>query len=70
MTKTDRIIQIIRENITMVANAPGTGGAYGSSSQSPTSGFDPIIKFQRRGKIDFRKVPQTYKKWVNHIKNK
>ena len=70
MKKIDRIIQVIRENITMVANAPSSGGAFGSQSPTPTPGFDPVMKFQRRGKTDYRKVPQSYKKWVKHIENK
>lgn len=38
MSKIDRIISIIREN--MVANAPATGGAFGSESpaEGPTAG--------------------------------
>ena len=56
----------------MVANSPGSGGGFSSSSpaEGPTAGFDPFIAFKRRGKIDYRKVSPTYKKWVKNLKNK
>lgn len=63
MDKTDRIIKLIREMI-----AVGAGGFTGSSAaEGPTAGYDPLIKFQRRGKTDYRKVPKTYKKWVKSL---
>ena len=63
MEKTDRIIKLIREMM-----AVGAGGFTGSSSaEGPTAGYDPLIKFQRRGKTDYRKVPKTYKKWVKSL---
>lgn len=70
MKPIDRIIGIIREN--MVANAVGQSGAY-TSQGDPLSkgGFDPLIGFTRRKNknlIDYRKVPQNYKKWVKSIK--
>ena len=56
----------------MVANSPGSGGGFGSSSPSegPTAGFDPMMSFKKRNKVDYRKVPQQYRKWVKNIKNK
>jgi hypothetical protein len=72
MEKVDRIIQVIREM--MVANSPGTGGAYTSKGDPTTvGGFDPLLKFKNKkenGNIDFRRVPQNYKSWVKSIKNK
>lgn len=66
MDKTDRIIQLIREMI-----AVGAGGFTGSSSaEGPTAGYDPLMKFQRRGKTDYRKVPKTYKQWVKSLDSK
>ena len=63
MDKTDRIIQLIREMIAVSA-----GGFTGSSSaEGPTAGYDPLMKFQRRGKTDYRKVPKTYKQWVQSL---
>jgi hypothetical protein len=63
MDKTDRIIKLIREMI-----AVGAGGFTGSSAaEGPTAGYDPLIKFQRRGKTDYRKVPKTYKQWVKSL---
>jgi hypothetical protein len=69
MKKIDRLIQTIREM--MVANAAGSQGGFGGSSESPTAGFDPVMKFSgRRKAIDYRKVPKTYRKWVNSLENK
>lgn len=66
MDKTDRVIQLIREMI-----AVGAGGFTGSSAaEGPTAGYDPLIKFQRRGKTDYRKVPKTYKQWVKSLDSK
>jgi len=66
MDKTDRIIQLIREMI-----AVGAGGFTGSSAaEGPTAGYDPLMKFQRRGKTDYRKVPKTYKQWVKSLDSK
>lgn len=66
MDRTDRFIQLIREMI-----AVGAGGFTGSSAaQGPTAGYDPLIKFQRRGNTDYRKVPKTYKKWVKSLDKK
>ena len=66
MDKTDRIIQLIREMI-----AVGAGGFTGSSAaEGPTAGYDPLMKFQRRGKTDYRKVPKTYKQWVKSLDKK
>jgi len=70
MTKIDRIIKIIREEM-MTANDPGKQGGFGADSpaEGPRSGISPLIKFMRRGKIDYRKVTPTYKKWVKDLDN-
>lgn len=66
MDKTDRVIQLIREMI-----AVGAGGFTGSSAaEGPTAGYDPLMKFQKRGKTDYRKVPKTYKQWVKSLDSK
>jgi len=48
MDKIDRIIQAVRfikEEGGMVANASGSGGGFGGSSdpKGPTAGFDPVM---------------------------
>ena len=75
MKKIDRIIGIIKEN--MVANAPGTGGGFSASADAagPVAGNDSLVGITssyvgKRGKIDYRKVPSTYKSWVKNISNK
>ena len=66
MDKADRLIKLIREMM-----AVGAGGFTGSSpAEGPTAGYDPLIKFQRRGKTDYRKVPKTYKQWVKSLDSK
>ena len=47
----------------MVANAAGTGGGFGGSSDAkgPTAGFDPVIKPRKRY-IYQRGVRQKWKK--------
>jgi len=70
MKKIDRLIQTIREM--MAANAAGSQGGFGSSSESPTAGFDPVMKKYsgRKKEIDYRKVPMPYRKWINSLDNK
>lgn len=70
MKSIDKFIKLVREQ--MVANAPGGSGGFSGSAdpKGPTAGFDPVMKFMKRGKVDNRKVPKNYKKWVNSIKNK
>jgi hypothetical protein len=63
MEKTDRIIKYIREMM-----AVGAGGFTGSAdAEGPVAGYDPLIKFQKKGKTDYRKVPKTYKSWVKSL---
>jgi hypothetical protein len=74
MSKLDRVIQIVREN--MVANAPGQGGAFSGSSpnEGPTAGFDPKAElgmFRRTigGLVDKRtkQYHQKYEKWLKSM---
>jgi hypothetical protein len=66
MNQLDRIIQIIREN--MVANAPGTSGAYTSKGDPTTSGgFDTMLNLDGRSKV-MRRLPKPYSKFLR--KNK
>lgn len=65
MEKTDRIIKIIREMISV-----GSGGFTGSADSSgPVAGYDPLISFTKRDsrKVDYRKVPKRYKDWVKSL---
>lgn len=71
MKKIDRIIHTIREM--MVANASGSQGGFSGSADpsGPVAGFDPTNNFMgRRGRVDYRKVPSTYKKWIKSFYNK
>lgn len=54
----------------MVANSPGSSGGFSnkSPSEGPTAGFDKFIG--KKGVLDFRKVPPTYRDWLKNIKNK
>jgi hypothetical protein len=74
MSKLDRVIQIVREN--MVANSPGQGGAFSGSSpnEGPTAGFDPKTElgmFRRTigGLVDKRtkQYHQKYEKWLKSM---
>lgn len=62
MTKRDRIIKKIMEMMVV-----GNGGFTGSADpKGPRAGFDPLMKkFKGRNKkIDYRKVPQIYRRWI------
>jgi hypothetical protein len=68
MEKIDRIIQLIREM--MVANPIGSSGGFSSKSSSvgPVAGRDKFVG--KNNKIDYRRVPSPYKKWVKDVHNK
>jgi hypothetical protein len=73
MSKIDKVIELLREMV--VANAPSTGGAFGSQSPStgPTAGHDAPVGITseytgKKGKVDYRKVPITYRNWVKSFK--
>lgn len=67
MKKIDRVINNLKEM--MVANAPGesTGMTSSAPSEGPNAGFDTFlnsIRKRRNNQIDFRSVPQKYRKWI------
>lgn len=63
MEKTDRLLKIIKEMMVVGAN----GFASSADPSGPTAGYDPLLKFKRSGKTDFRKVPKKYKDWVKSL---
>jgi hypothetical protein len=71
MTPLDRIISILREDVT-IANPPGEGGGFGGSAETPRSGYDPLMSFNltRRGKVDKRNTKsykKQYNKWLKSL---
>ncbi len=74
MSRFDRVIQIVREN--MVANSPGQGGGFGADvpKEGPTAGFDPKIElgtFRRTigGLVDRRskQYSKKYEAWLKSM---
>lgn len=74
MSKLDKIIQLIREN--MVANATGSGGGFGGNSpkEGPTAGLDPKVElgmFRRTigGLVDRRSktYSKKYESWLKSM---
>lgn len=65
MSKIDKIINIIREQ--MVANPPGTSGGFGGTSDpsGPVAGYDPVMKRKKyaTGGVGSRK------KWLDYLKS-
>ena len=60
----DRIIKKIQE-ITVVGNGGFTSSA---DAEGPVSGYDPLMKFRSKNKkVDYRKVPMTWRKWVESL---
>ena len=60
----DRIIKKIQE-ITVVGNGGFTSFA---DAEGPVSGYDPLMKFRSKNKkVDYRKVPMTWRKWVESL---
>ena len=82
MDKVDRLINYIRnirEDVSPTMNTSTPNGNPGFSasadSQGPNSGFDSVVGITtmytgKRKKIDYRKVPMSYKGWVKFIENK
>lgn len=66
MTSVDKVIQILREM--MIANAPGTSGAF-SSKGDPLSkaGLDPVM--DGRSKV-MRRLPKPYSKFLRQSTKK
>ncbi len=74
MSRFDRVIQIVREN--MVANSPGQGGGFSGSSpaEGSTAGFDPKTElgmFRRTigGLVDKRSkhYSKKYEEWLKSM---
>ncbi len=66
MTPLDRIIKIIKES--MVANAPGSSGAYTSKGDPYTAGgFDPVQ--DGRSKV-MRRLPKAYSQFLRQSSKK
>lgn len=61
----NRIIKKIQE-MTLVGNGGFTSSA---DPKGPVAGYDPLMKFKskKNDKIDYRKVPLTYRKWVESL---
>lgn len=72
MDKIDRVISIIREQ--MVANAPGTGGGFSTSSddKGPVAGRSPKMFLLGRKfvKTYAKGGPGSRKKWLDYLKTK
>ncbi len=63
------IIKNIREDAPTMSS--GTTGFSGTSNATgPVAGYDPVLKFKKGNKLDYRKVPSEYKKWVKSVENK
>lgn len=54
----------------MVGNSPGFGGAFSTESDptGPVAGKTPVIGHKKR--IDYRRIPMNYRKWVKNLENK
>lgn len=61
----NRIIKKIQE-MTLVGNGGFTSSA---DPEGPVAGYDSLMKFRSKNKntIDYRKVPLTYRKWVESL---
>jgi hypothetical protein len=70
MTPLDKIIQLVREDIT-TANPPGEGGGFSSSAQDPRAGYDAIMGFPltKRGTVDRRNTKKYKKQYDNWLKS-
>lgn len=75
MEKIDRVINYFRKinedgmvTGAVPANKVGDGGC--TSRGTEIAGYDPVMKFVRRKKVDYRKVPNNYKKWVKDLDKK
>ena len=68
MTRIDKFIQMIREQ--MVANAPGGSGGFSGSAdpKGPTAGFDPKMGLTKRTKYA-KGGPGSRKRWLDYLKS-
>jgi hypothetical protein len=72
MEKIDRVINHFRDlkeemvgGAQLSTNRVGDGGL--TSKGKELAGYDPLMKFMRRKTVDYRKVPNNYKKWVKNL---
>lgn len=78
MEKIDKVINCFRklneEGMvagSVAANRVGDGGFTGRADpKGPVAGLDPVMRFVRRKKVDYRTVPNNYKKWVKNLDKK
>lgn len=81
MNKIDKIIEYfknIHEEGSPTMNTSTPNGSAGFSANADASGPNagnthPFFKFMRRRKnekIDYRSVPNNYKRWVKNLENK
>ena len=81
MNKIDKVIEYFRnlhEEGLPTMNTSTSNGSAGFSANADASGPNagntfPFMKFMRRknqNQIDYRSVPNNYKKWVKSISNK
>jgi hypothetical protein len=75
MEKIDKVINCFRklnEEGMMTGSVPvnrvGDGGC--TSRGIEIAGRDPVMRFVRRNKVDYRTVPNNYKKWVKNLDKK
>jgi hypothetical protein len=70
-SKTDRILDNVI-NIVETMTAGNLGFTQAADDAGPVAGFDPLLgsRKKRNGSIDFRRIPNSYKRWVKDIENK
>jgi hypothetical protein len=70
MSPLDKLLSIIREDVT-TANSSGEGGGFGSSAPSPRAGYDPLMNLTltRRGKISKRNTKQYKKQYDSWLRS-
>jgi hypothetical protein len=63
MTKIERIINLIRENM-MSSSMPTNNISSGNIKN-----FDPVIGFKKRknGKVDNRRVRKSWRNWIDSL---
>lgn len=75
MEKIDKVISCFRKlneegmvTGSVPVNKVGDGGC--TSRGKEIAGYDPVMRFVRRKKVDYRTVPNNYKKWVKNLDKK
>jgi hypothetical protein len=78
MEKIDKVISCFRKlneegmvTASVPVNKVGDGGFTSRADpKGPVAGLDPVMRFVRRKKVDYRTVPNNYKKWVKNLDKK